>query len=174
MFWKKEELRSFVYPWKKVADHAVGGLFQVGYAEDADLLLVLSHNGRGVFDCLTGERIARDAGNVYDHFNTSKLLAAGFAAINGQQVRMAGLYGGGLPLSTKDGWYLESRKKTDEVLLSKAALIKETEYALVGEGKLCELRAFGFSETGKSFVVATSCSLIIFAREMLDSASTPE
>ena len=165
MLWKKEPPRSFVHPWKKVADHSVGGLFQVGYAENSDLLLVLSHNGRGIFDCLTGERIARDSTNsVYDHFSTSKLIAAGFAVLNGQEVRMAGLYGGGLPISTEDNWFLELRKKNDEVFLSKAVSTKDKDLALVGDGKLCELRAFGFSETGKSFVIATSCSLIIFAR----------
>ena len=164
MFWRKEELRAFVFPWKKVADHAVGGLFQVGYAEDSDLLLVLSHNGRGIFDCLTGERIARDSENAYDHFNTSKLLADGFARLSGQRLRMAGLHGGGLPLSTEDGWYLEGRKKSDQVFLTKASPAEEEECALVGEGRVCELRAFGFSETGQSFVIATSCSLVIFAR----------
>lgn len=165
MFWKKESRRSFVYPWKQIANHAVGGLFQVGYAEDSDVLLVLSHNGRGIFDCLTGQQIARDSStDVYDHFNRSKLLATGFDILIGQQIKMAGLYGGGLPLSTEDWWFLELRKKTDEVLLTEAAPSKNKEYALVGDGKLCELRAFGFSETGNSFVIATSCSLVIFAR----------
>ncbi len=167
MFWRKEELRFFVFPWKKVADHAVGGLFQVGYAEDSDLLLVLSHNGRGIFDCLTGERIARDTVDVFAHFNTSKLLANGFAALDKQQVRMAGIYGGGLPLSTEDGWFLERHKAKDNVFLTKAALPQEQEYALIGKDDGCNLKAFGFSETGKSFVVATGCSLIIFARETL-------
>lgn len=168
MFRKKEPPRSFVYPWKKVADHAVGGLLQVGYAEDSDLLLVLSHNGRAIFDCLTGERIARDSkSHVYDHFKPNKLLAAGFDVLAGQQIRVAGLHGGGLPLSTEDNWFLELRKKNDEVFLSKAAPIKDKDYPLVGDGRLCELRALGFSETGKSFVIATSCSLIIFAREIL-------
>ncbi len=148
-----------------MADHAVGGLIHVDYAADSDLLLVLLHNGRGIFDCLTGDRIARDSSiDVYDHFNRSKLLAEGFDALAGQQISGAGLHGGGLPLSTEDNWFLELRKKTDEIFLSKAALIKDKEYALVGDGRLCELRAFGFSETGNSFVVATSCSLVIFAR----------
>jgi hypothetical protein len=167
MFWKKEDLRSFVYPWKKVADHAVGGLFQVGYAEDSDLLLVLSHNGRGIFDCLTGERIGRDTVDVFAHFNTSKLLAKGFAALNKRQVRMAGIYGGGLPLSTEDGWFLERHRDKEKVFLSKAAPTQEKELALVGDDDGCNLKAFGFSETGQSFVVATGCSLIIFARETL-------
>jgi hypothetical protein len=74
MFWKKEELRSVVHPWKKIANHAVGGLFQIGYAEDSDLLLVLSHNGRGIFDCLTGERIARDTKDAFDQCLKKKSL----------------------------------------------------------------------------------------------------
>lgn len=165
MFWKKESPRTFVSPWRQIANHVVGGLFQVGYAEDSDLLLVLSHNGRGIFDGLTGQLIARDSStDAYDKFNRSKLLAVGFDVLASQQIRVAGLHGGGLPLSTEDNWFLELCKKTDEVFLSKAAPSKDKEYALVGHGKLCELRAFGFSETGKSFVIATSCSLVIFAR----------
>jgi len=47
-------------PWRHVASHGIGGLTDIGYGEGSDLLLVVSHNGRGVFDCLSGERVARD------------------------------------------------------------------------------------------------------------------
>jgi hypothetical protein len=34
----------------------------------------------------------------------------------------------------------------------------------IGEDGACELRAAGFSPTGQSFVIATSCDLTIIAR----------
>jgi hypothetical protein len=47
-------------PWIASAVHAIGGLTEIGFADDTDLLLVVSHQGRGVLDCHTGQRIARD------------------------------------------------------------------------------------------------------------------
>jgi hypothetical protein len=47
-------------PWIGLATHAIGGLTGVGFANNSDLLLVVSSQGRGVFDCRTGQRIARD------------------------------------------------------------------------------------------------------------------
>ncbi len=46
-------------PWRKVADLAIGGLTEIGFAAPR-LMLVVSHQGRAVLDCATGARIARD------------------------------------------------------------------------------------------------------------------
>jgi hypothetical protein len=56
-------------PWKHQVTWAVGGLFQVGYVEDSDVLLVLSSAGRGMFDCLVGEKVARDDHEAHDFFD---------------------------------------------------------------------------------------------------------
>ena len=48
-------------PWRLLEAHAVGGLTDVGFGRRSDLLLVVSSQGRGVFDCVTGQRVARDA-----------------------------------------------------------------------------------------------------------------
>lgn len=45
--------------WKKVAYLAVGGLTEVGFAAGS-LLLVVSHQGRGVAGLASGELLARD------------------------------------------------------------------------------------------------------------------
>lgn len=50
------EVQAPPSPWYKVATYAVGGLLGVGYGEATDLLLVISSQGRSVFDCLTGEK----------------------------------------------------------------------------------------------------------------------
>ncbi|QKZ04049.1 hypothetical protein [Pseudomonas eucalypticola] len=47
-------------PWIEAARYCVAGLFDIGFHRDSELLLVVSSSGRGVFDCLTGAKIARD------------------------------------------------------------------------------------------------------------------
>jgi hypothetical protein len=150
-------------PWKHVVTWAVGGLFQVGYAENSDLLLVLSSQGRGVFDCLTGEKVARDDEEAHDFFAPIPLTADGFGPLAGKSIRMAGLFGGGLPRTTEDGWFLEEQAPAwpiRTILLRSPA--RET--IAIGDDGACELRAFGFSETGNSLIIAISCDLAIFAR----------
>src|SRR5437868_6538834 len=46
--------------WEKVGYVAVAGLTEVGFSFAADLLMVVSHQGRGVVDVVTGAVIARD------------------------------------------------------------------------------------------------------------------
>jgi len=160
-------------PWKHLTTWAVGGLFQVGYAENSDLLLVLSSQGRGIFDCLTGERVARDYEEAHDYFDSIRLMASGFGPLEGQNIRMAGLFGGGLPLTTEDGWSLEEQAPgwpTRSILLTPPTIESEDgnsvagEAVFIGDDGACELRAFGFSETGRSLVIAISCDLSIFVR----------
>ncbi|CAL9278235.1 hypothetical protein SUDANB5_06766 [Streptomyces sp. SudanB5_2050] len=55
-------------PWRPVFDYAygvpVGGLLGIGFASHPasgrDLVMVVSHDGHGLFDAVTGEKIARD------------------------------------------------------------------------------------------------------------------
>ena len=151
-------------PWRRHPVYAVGGLFQVGYAARSDLLLVLSSQGRGVFDCISGEKIARDYAEAHDFFDPIRLTAAGFGPLAGQTVRMAGLFGGGLPFTTVDGWELEVQARiwpTHSVFLS---VPRTREPMCIGEDGACEMRACGFSETGQSFIIATSCDLTIHTR----------
>jgi hypothetical protein len=126
--------------------------------------LVLSTQGRGVFDCNTGEKIARDHDGEY-LCNTNRLLAPGFGPLEGKTIRMAGLFGGGLALTTVDGWSFDvdaSAWPQHAVFLKEPSSLSQGYF--VGDDGACELRAFGFSETGRSFVIAISCDLMIFAR----------
>lgn len=151
-------------PWRLLPVFAVGGLFQVGYAEDSDLLLVLSSQGRGVFDCATGEKLARDSADSHDFFDPVRLTADGFGPLAGQRIRTGGLLGGGLPLTTSDGWCLDVQARMwpmHSVFLTPPG---SREPVCVGEDGACELRACGFSQTGHSFVIATSCDLTMFTR----------
>jgi hypothetical protein len=157
-------IREVPLPWRRLPVYAVGGLFQVGYAPGSDLLLVLSSQGRGVFDCIGGQKLARDHAEAHDFFDPIRLTAKGVGPLDGQLVRMAGLYGGGLPLTTADGWGLEVQARTwptHSVFLSAPG---SREPVCIGDDGACELRACGFSETGRSFVIATSCDLTMFTR----------
>jgi hypothetical protein len=95
-------------PWKAATVFAIGGLTEVGYAPDSDLLLVISSQGRGVFDCLKGEKIARDDDDSPGIINLRKFVALGIGPLEGQWIRVGGLHGGGLPNSTDGGWMLVS------------------------------------------------------------------
>src|SRR3977135_2635501 len=53
-------------PWQPVLDHRtpIGGLLGIGFAihpdDGHDLVMVVSPDGHGLFDAVTGEKIARD------------------------------------------------------------------------------------------------------------------
>ena len=151
-------------PWQRLPVYGIGGLIQVGYAAGSDLLLVLSSQGRGVFDCIAGDKLARDYDEAHDYFDPIRLTAVGFGPLAGQMIRVGGLFGGGLPLTTVDGWHLEAQARVwpmHSVFLSAPGA---RESVCIGEDGACELRACGFSETGRSFVIATSCELAMFTR----------
>ncbi len=163
-------------PWERRGSYAVGGLEAVGFARGTDLLLVVSSRGRSVIDCTNGLLVSRDSSmpgvdepDWYDCFN---LEAQGIGPTTGVAIPICGLHGGGLPLLTTDGWVAERLgiDWPDECLLlvppgswiyglaySKAALF--TKVAVERE-----IRAWGFSGTGLSLVLATSSDLTIFSR----------
>ena len=162
------ENKAPLAPWKKVGAYAVGGLEMVGYADNSDWLLVVSSQGRGLFDCATGHRIARDTDNSASWYDPNRLCALGIGPLDGQIVRLAGLYGGGLSNSTRDGWSLSVVAPTwpdCRVILCPPFI--SFYYGLQACAQIegdYEIRAHGFSETGHSFVVALNHTLHIYAR----------
>jgi hypothetical protein len=158
-------------PWTHKATFGIGGLIGVGYAEDSDLLLVHSSQGRGVFDCLVGTKIARDYDDENDTFDDIHLIAEGIGPLEGQPIRMAGLYGGGLANGTADGWHLFDMTldwPVQSVFLElpfKSIYDSVENCVKLDDDGACELRAYGFSQTGKSFVIALSCDVAIFSRD---------
>jgi hypothetical protein len=80
-------------PWKVATVFAIGGLTKVGYAPDSDFLLVISSQGQGVFDCLKGEKIARDDDDSPGIINLRKFVALGIGPLEGQWIRVGGLHG---------------------------------------------------------------------------------
>jgi hypothetical protein len=158
-------------PWKLAGGSAVGGLSDVGFAPGSDLLLVVSSQGRGVFDCLTGERVARDRsvpeGASPDWQDPFELWAVGIGPLAGQHIRTAGLSGGGLSVATRDGWSVErlALEWPDETLLLRRGWgfgYRPDEIFKIAVHS--EVRAWGFSPTGRSLVYATSSDLAIWSR----------
>ena len=150
---------------------AVGGLRAVGFDRDSELLLVVSSAGRGVIDCQTGMKVARDTNEYYE--DGQKLEAEGVGPLDGKTIRVSGLCGGGLSTCTSDGWSVEVVTLDWPVhyllLLEPYSTLYDS---LRGQPKRfhkisseSEVRAFGFSSTGKSLVVATSSEAVVFARD---------
>jgi len=161
--------------WTHKNTFAIGGLENVGYATDQDFLIVLSSQGQGIFNCKTGEKVARqyDDSNWWDKFNESTNSIVGFDFLENVDITTCGLYGeDNLSKTTQDGWILiisepEPDDKPFEKYLVKKIYLQspdKKEKTLVGKDGACELRTFGFSDTGDTFIIALSCDLTIYSR----------
>lgn len=142
--------------WRKVTYLAVGGLTDVGFAA-GPLLLVVSHQGRGVVDPASGELLARDRHETGAWFDASRRTALGIGPLDGAWIGVCGLAGGRLPDATADGW--QARVSGDCITVSAPG----RQPLLVNESE--EMRAFGFSPDGSTFVIATSPGLAIYRCE---------
>lgn len=152
---------------------AIGGLTGVGFDDNSRFLLVVSHDGLGVIDCLTGEKVAREYDGAYDT-DVGTLLTEGIEPLANAKVRVSGILGGGLPNSTHDGWSVDRHPLSwpvAELYLFPAtqSLLWAQDGSIDGIVKLpptvTEVRAFGFSPDGKKLVVATSSDVTIYKRD---------
>jgi len=158
--------------WERHRSFGVGGLLAVGFGENERYLLVESSNGRGVFDCVALERVARDYDmDAHTWSDLNRLECDGIGPLEGQSVRMAGLYGGGLSRGTGDGWSVDLVQIPwpDEYLV--VAPPDSSIYDL--STNITRLRppftavhAFGFSPSGRTLVLATSSDLTIYDRDL--------
>ncbi|MBO9730274.1 MAG: hypothetical protein J7623_16660 [Chitinophaga sp.] len=158
--------------WKLINTIAVGGLENIGF-DSGDRLVVLSSQGIGIFDCLTGERIFRDRESSWEDFDPVSATVPGMDVLSGSLIRVCGLDEPDfLHKETTDGWMLEcigpvpDDAPFEKYLVHKIFLThKEGQYReLVDKDGPCELRAYGFSPTGNTLVVALSCDLTIWSR----------
>jgi hypothetical protein len=166
-----EKGRALPSPWRSNGSFAVGGLTDVGFVDSSDLVICLSSTGRGLFDCISGSRVARDDDPEFE-FDTGNLTVEGIGPLAGTAIRTAGMYGGGLASGTHDGWAVEPHPFAfPEQVLIVSPPGQTMLWTAKGEEmhltKLAdyEIRAFGFSPTGRSFVLATSSDLLIFVRD---------
>ncbi|BCM91462.1 hypothetical protein IAD21_03335 [Abditibacteriota bacterium] len=166
------ETQAPMAPWRRSGSCAVGGLEMVGYGDNSDFILILSSSGRGVFDAINGWKVARDLETYNEDeswFDFTRLQCLGIGPLEGQVVTMAGLWGGGLVRVSDDGFALQAVAPTwpdFRVLLSppRANIHNHLDQCVQVEEDY-EIRAFGFSPTGKSFLVALNHTLYTFIRD---------
>ncbi|MFJ2007517.1 hypothetical protein ACWHLZ_28820 [Streptomyces chartreusis] len=168
-------------PWRRVAFEPVGGLLGIGFASHPDsgrdLVMVVSHDGHGLFDAVTGEKIARDrdpdpVDSTPDA--VADLSCPGLGPVAGGRVRIAGLFGGGLHTTTEDGWTLEvvaPAWPNERVLLSGDGGLPHSgphgeRWWHIFHSNYSELRAAGFSPSGRTIAVATSSDLSLWTTEV--------
>ena len=166
-------------PWRCVGVLAVGGLTEIGFVPESDRLLVVSGQGRGLFDATDGTRIARDRIELFENPDSSGASAPAIGPDDGKTVVLAGLHGGGLQRRTADGWSVEVIHlpwPKHVLFLSSGHLpVSNTEGRAwrLADDEPCEFRTAGFSPTGRSLVFATSCDLRMFSRSDGESDSSP-
>jgi hypothetical protein len=157
--------------WQQKAYFAVGGLRAIGFDRSSDSLLVVSSQSRSVIDCKLGRKIAHDDSEYYN--GEERLEAKGIGPLRGKIINMAGIHGGGLPLTTSNGWCLELVTidwPIHELLLiepgsSLYGSIHSKPDNFIKIFRESELRAFGFSHTGKSLVIASTHGLVIYGQD---------
>jgi hypothetical protein len=153
---------------------AVGGLTEVGFSKlYPELLLIISSQGRGLFDCSKLELIERDKDSSYDWFNTYELYSMGIGKTKSEKIKVGGLSGGGLSYQNKYGESIEYLATEWPII----DLIFEPKNKYIYQN--CdsvncyrifhdyELRAYGFSYDGEYFVVASSSYVNIYRREKI-------
>lgn len=158
--------------WQQTGFFAVGGLAEVGFSKNSELLLVVSSSGRGVIDCATGARIARDDESYGNWYVPETLQCVGIGPLADETVQIAGLHGGGLPIFTRSGESLTvvspdwPRSNVIFCPADKIPLADGYQTGCCFVGIRDEIRAFGFSWTGNSFVIATSSDVCVFTRNI--------
>ncbi len=156
--------------WELVKIIAVGGLVNVGFVPRSTLIIVASHNGRGIFDCSTGEKTARDNDDIWKFLDDKTGKLKGFDVLDGQKFQTHGLFGGdNLAKNTVDGWHLRKTNQPpfknnlgENFVLSSP---DKTQNTIVGNDNIAETKAFGFSACEQFLVIASSSDLIIYRRK---------
>ncbi len=150
---------------------AVGGLTEVGFSnEHPELLLVVSSQGRGLIDCENLQKIDRDNEPTGTWINEHELWCMGIGIAANEKIRIAGLHGGGLPTSNKEGDSIEFFAPNWPIV----NLIFQPNFLSIyteSETHKCfnilndyEPRTFGFSTNGKYFLTATGGDVTVYRK----------
>ena len=158
------------HPWSPLGRIGIGGITEVGFVEDSEVLLVISGHSRELIDCRTGKRIARDTSVEHrsSWYGPHDLIANGFGPANSRQIRLAGSSGGGLPVFSPDGWGAVRLPIDwpDEylLLLDRYSSIYRPDAPFWKIAVAREPVAWGFSYSGYSLIAATAEGVTVFAR----------
>ena len=163
--------------YKHKGSFAIGGFEYFGFSEASDdILFVFSTSGRGLFNLITGEKMARDD-KIENCLDERLLTASGFDVLEGRQIKLASKYGGSLlPVCNKqkDMLVRVSPLYPCEDLIFQPAY----ENCFTPDGiypnitnKNCRrifrgfLYGYGFSFSGKYFVVADEGGIAYWKKE---------
>lgn len=174
-------------PWRPVFAYEygvpVGGLLGIGFATHPgsghDLVMVVSIDGHGLFDAVTGEKIARNRDPDPEDSTpdaVADLSCPGLGPITGSRVHIARLFGGGLHTTTEDGWTLEvvtPAWPNEQILLSIDGGLPHAgphgeQWWHIFHSNHSIFRAAGFSPSGHTIAVATSSDLSLWTRSTDD------
>lgn len=150
----------------------VGGLTEVGFSQqNPEMLLIVSSQGRGIIDCEKLEKIERDNDVTGEWINEQELWCLGLGETENEKIRIAGLHGGGLPFSNKEGDNIEFFAPNWPIV----NLIFQPNFLSIykeSETSKCfnilndyEPRAYGFSPNGQVFITATGGDVIVYRKE---------
>lgn len=157
-------------PWRLIGDVAVGGLVAVGFESGSERLLIVGGAGQTIVDCITGQRLFRD--RERDGYCAETLSAHALDQISSDTIRMGGLHGGGLRSVTADGWSVDALAikwprhffilnfPGSDVFISKLGRVPE--FNVVAHDY--QARAFGFSWTGRTLILADGAGVRIWGR----------
>lgn len=152
-------------PFERRASFAVGGLLSAGFAGETEYVLVVSADGRGVFDAATFAKIGRDRTPIRDTD-----LVRGIPPIADVEVPQMSTYGEvALPRTTPDGWSLGVISPEGDAIVWLCAPGVDVEHP-IGTGstrfdkRFEEVRAAGFSTSGKSLLIAEQHTLHLYHR----------
>ena len=163
--------------WHPVGTHTIGGLVAVGFDRTSEEMLIVAENGQSVVDCRSGTLRYRN--EDADGYDAPPLKAARLDHPAAERFDMAGMDGGGLRAATSDGWHVDRISlcwpETYCILHPPDASIHALAQVQRGMGTTFylmakereEIRAFGFSWTGESLVLATASNLRIWTRATL-------
>jgi hypothetical protein len=143
--------------WEKRATVAIGGVVAVAFVDDTRVA-VGSHSGLGVFDVGTGSTVERvpDVNGDYSWYQADPPAVRYETSGGITLLPAAGLWGGGLPRNTEDGWTAE--------LVSEGAVLRHRDQGRVLIADPEDVRALAFSPGESALVFASSSTLHIFVR----------
>jgi hypothetical protein len=146
-------------PWKRVPIR-MSSVVAAGFGANSELLAVLTHSGLGIVDAVTGKIVTMSTEET-ESVSPIPVSITGIGPLSGERVALAGIWGGGLKTMTLDGWVLHRIAPNwpfESVILCSPdfeSFEDEDKTTTIFKDVSSEIRAFGFSDSGQSLVVAS-------------------
>lgn len=160
--------------WKKIGYQPVGGMREAGFIETTDYLMVLGSQGRTILNCLTNKKIERDRQDYYlENWNSDTGIIEGIGIFKDKEIICGGFeYPDNLPKSTNDSWIIHIQDENrinykGNLKVAKVMYMFNQRFDTKIEVNVFHYsitRAYGFSPTGKTFVIAEPEGITIWIR----------